>query len=170
MTHDHTNTNPDLHLHDDPKLAHTESLLDLLAKQDANAMPSGLESRVLDSISNAIAPPPLAITQGQQSSRSNRMWSLRFAAAVALAAGTTLLIVDTNPWSSNVGLPAPVITLASSFEQNLDDYFALESLDDGNLSEAVTEWEIWAQSVDMDIDSTLTGFDWYEPATDDGAI
>ncbi len=170
MTHDHTPSNPELHLHNDPELAQTESLLDQLARQDAQAMPAGLESRVLDSISRTIAPSPIAIAEIDQPKSFNRIWSIRVAAAAILATGTTLLIVAAQPWSST----SPEITAQSmalvSFEQSMDDFFALESLDDGQLAEAVTDWEIWAQSVGTDLDSTLTDFDWYESTPDDGAL
>jgi hypothetical protein len=169
MTHDHMNDKPDLHLHDDPEIAQTESLLDLLAKQDASSMPADLELSVLDSISSIIAPAPIEIPQPCVPATSGKFWSLRLAAAAALATGTTLVIVGTQPWASNTGGSLPEVTLAS-FEQDLNAFFELESVDDGNLSEAVSEWEIWAQSVDMEIDSSLIGLEWDEPIWDDGAL
>ena len=170
MTHDHTPSNPALHLHNDPELAQTQSLLDELAKQDADAMPTGLESRVLDSISRTIAPSPIAIAEPALPKRTSPIWSIRIAAAAVLATGTTLLIVAAQPWSSATPESADQRMALVSFEQDMDDFFALESLDDGLLAEAVTDWEIWAQSVDTDLDSTLTGFDWYESTSDDGAL
>ena len=170
MNNNYNTPNPDLHLHDDPEHTQMESLLDLLAEQDAQAMPSGLEARVLDSISEAIAPPPLSIAPTVQSTSSNRLWSLRYAAAAILATGTTLLIVGTQPWASSpAGAIQPMITL-TSLEQDLDAFFALESMDDGNLSEAVTDWEFWAQSIDTDIDSSPSGYGWDEFTSDDGAL
>ncbi len=170
MTHDRTPSNLNLHLHDDPKLSHTESILDELAKQDADAMPDGLESRVLDAISQSIAPPPMSISDIHPPKQAGRVWSIRVAAAGLLATGTTLLIVTAQPWSSTSPHPLDHRMALVSFEQDMDDFFALESLDDGQLAEAVTDWEIWAQSVDTDLDSTLTGFDWYESTSDDGAL
>lgn len=172
MTHDnHQNSDKihELHLHNNPEIAHTESLLDQLAKQDADAMPIGLESRVLDSISATIAPAPIVINPPDKSGKASKFWALRLAAAAALATGTTLVIVGTQPWNSMKTTP-PVGFELAAFEQDLDAYFALETVDDGNLSDAVTEWEIWAQSVDTEIDSTLIGLDWDEPTWDDGAL
>lgn len=163
MTDDHTNT------HNDPKLAQTESLLEQLAQQDRDATPSGMESRVLDAIGRAIAPPPLVLSQPIESNSPSRIWSLRYAAAALLATGATLTIVATQPWASN-GVPSEHTIALASFEQDLDAFFELESMDDGNLSEAVTEWEIWAQSLDTDIDSSLDGYDWDDLTLDDGAL
>jgi len=98
------------------------------------------------------------------------MWTLRLAAAAALATGTTLLIVAAQPWANSGPTGTTNEIALVSFEQDMDAFFSLETLEDGDLSEAVTEWEIWAQSVDMDIDSTLTGYDWFESETDDGAL
>ncbi len=171
MTNDQTNpNNPELHLHNDPELARTLSLLDELARQDADAMPAGLESRVLDSISRTIAPSPIAIAEPALPKRASPIWSIRIAAAAVLATGTTLLIVAAEPWSSGTPETPDQRMALVSFEQNMDDFFALESLDDGQLAEAVTDWEIWAQSVDTDLDTTLTGFDWHESGLDDGAL
>ena len=171
MNDDHNNLPPELHLHDDPEHTQMESLLELLAKQDAQTMPSGLETRVLESISHTFAPPPLSMTPPIESTLTSGLWSLRYAAAAILATGTTLLIVGTQPWASSPhsGPNQPTIALAS-LEQDLDAYFALESMDDGNLAEAVTDWEFWAQSIDTDIDSSISGYDWDEYTSDDGAL
>lgn len=170
MTNDHTNKHGDLHLHDDPELAQTESLLDLMGKQDRDSMPIGLESRVLDAISKTIAPAPLTIAQASTTNTTSRFWSLRYAAAAVLATGTTLVIVGTQPWASPIGNTQPAIALVSLVESDLDAFFALESMDDGNLAEAVTDWEFWAQSVDTEIDSSLSGYDWGDFTSDDGAL
>lgn len=172
MNNSNNNTNPPLHLHDDPEHNAMESLLDLLAKDDRDAMPSGLESRVLDSISAAIAPTPLNIATPVHTQKPERFWSLRLAAAAALATGTTLVIVGTRPWapSATPNIPGAQLTLAASMDQDFDAFFALESLDDGNLSEAVSEWEIWAQSLDTEFNSSLSTSDWYDSTLDDGAL
>ena len=166
------NNTTHLHLHDDPEHNEMESLLDLLAKDDQHAMPAGLESRVLDSISAAIVPTPLKIATHVQANNPERFWSFRLAAAAALATGTTLIIVGTRPWAPS-GTPNTAgtqLTLAASMEQDFDAFFALESLDDGNLSEAVSEWEIWAQSLGTEFDSTLDDSHWYDSTLDDGAL
>jgi len=169
MTNNHSNEQNDLYLHDDPEHAHMESMLNLLARQDADAMPAGLESRVLDAVSSTFAPTPLALSQPAQPTMTSRVWSLRYAAAAMLATGTTLIIVGAQPWANSSSNDQSTIALVS-LEQDLDAYFALEPMEDGNLSEALTEWDIWAQSVDTDIDSSLTGYDWDEYTSDDGAL
>ena len=169
MTNNHSNERTDLHLHDDPEHAQMESMLNLLAKQDADAMPAGHESRVLDAVSKAVAPSPLELVQLSQSTGSSKLWSLRYAAAAVLATGTTLIIVGAQPWANTTSNDQSTIALVS-LEQDLDAYFALEPMEDGNLSEALTEWDIWAQSVDTDIDSSLTEYEWDEFTSDDGAL
>ncbi|PCI11237.1 hypothetical protein COB72_01465 [bacterium] len=174
MTNDHTNNNADLHLHDDPDHTQMVSMLDLLAKQDGDAMPRGLESRVLDAISKTIAPAPIAFAQPTPPARTSGVWSLRYAAAAVLATGTTLVIVGTQPWASSSAIPAVEITLAASIDEDFDAFFALEPLDDGGLDDAVTEWELWAQTIDAELDPSLDGLldesGWYESTLDDGAL
>ncbi len=185
MTHNnnHSNHTPDLHLQDDPALMETQSLLESLAQHDRASMPTGLESRVLDSVAHTFAPAPISIVPVDQSAGSedipyqserfsSKVWSLRIAAAAVLATGTTLMIVGAQPWqsSSHTDNPSAAEISLASFEQDLEDYFALETIDDGNLSEAVTDWEIWAQSVDTEIDSTLLELEWAETIYDDGAL
>lgn len=190
MSNEHNNTNTDhrndLHLTEDPQLIETQSLLELLAKQDRSAMPMGLEYRVLDAVSATFAPAPISLAQSvtteahEQSNSNNfqgsgfqssgRFWSMRIAAAAVLVTGTTLLVVGTKPWANSpVVVPAHEIALAS-IQNDFDEFLALESMDDGHLSEAVTDWEIWAQSVDSDLDTSLIGFDWYDFNSEDGAL
>jgi hypothetical protein len=167
MTFDHMNDKPELHLQDDPQLAETESLLDMLAQADRDAMPAGLQTRVLDSISSQIAPAPIALTHQQSVSKSKRFWVLRIAAGVALFASLTAVLIGTKPWA-NTDTPDPFTLQLMSLETDLDAFFELEAVDDGNLTEAVTDWEIWAQSVDTDIDSSEYGFDWTDNLSEDG--
>lgn len=184
MSNEHTNMNADhhddLHLTEDPQLIQTQSLLELMAKQDRSAMPIGLESRVLDAVSAAFAPAPISLAQSIESDAfkqprsgnfqtSGRFWSIRVAAAAVLATGTTLLIVGTQPWSNSSGVAAHEIALVS-IQNDFDEFLALENMDDGHLSEAVTDWEIWAQSVGSDLDTSLIGIDWFDFSSEDGAL
>ena len=165
------NNNPPLHLHDDPEHLKMESLLDSLGDRERESMPDGLESRVLDSIGRAIAPAPIAIESTQAPASVARFSSIRFAAAAALLFGATVVIWSAQPWASSSNTPGlGELTLAASIDQDLDAFFALESLDDDDLAEAVTDWEIWAESVDTDMDTTLAGYDWYESVSEDGAL
>jgi hypothetical protein len=167
----HDQNNQPLHLHDDPAHQEMESLLDSLAERERGSMPAGLESRVLDSIGRAVAPAPIAISSSESASSPVGFASLRFAAAAAILMGTSVVLWSTQPWATNTGgATNSGVTLVASLDQDLDAFFALESLDDGALSEAVTDWEIWAESVDTDIDTTLVSFDWFESAADDGAL
>jgi|GEM_PF-5324805 len=164
--------NPDLHLHDDPELIELESMLDELATKNINSAPSGLESRLLDAISSAIAPAPIGIpiaTNREELNRPSRMWALRIAAAAVLATGTTIIIVASQPWANSTSMSQSEMVL-TSLEQDFDDYFALESVDDGNLSEALVEWEIWAQSVGSEIDLSLAEMEWNDPEFEGGAL
>jgi len=175
MNDDYTPKQPDLHLHNDPQLVELESLLDKLGDEDQRAMPEGLDNRVLDAISSAIAPGPISIKTSEPPvvpASNGRFWSLRLAAAAVLATGTTLVIVGTHPWSSwstNTDPNAPMITL-SSLETDLDEYLELESVDDGGLSQAVTDWEIWAQSVNTEIDSSTIGYEISDSDEYEGAL
>lgn len=182
MNNESTNEHNDLHLSSDPQLAKTESLLDLLAQQDRSAADDGLEARVLESVSKVIAPPPLSIASpmapaavtADASASPSKAWPLRFAAAAMLAMGATITLVATQPWSTNSTINQGGDIALTSFEQDLDAFFALEELEDGNLSEAVTAWEIWAQTVDTEIDTSLSGigltdFQWIDDG-EDGAL
>mgnify|MGYP003123251804 CR=1 FL=1 len=177
-----TNEHNDLHLSDDQEIAQTETLLDLLAQQDRSAADDGLEGRVLESVSKVIAPPPLSIaspdepaaTPAAPSASLSKAWPLRYAAAAMLAMGATVTLVATQPWSMNSPANDGHEIALASFEQDLDAFFALEELEDGNLSEAVTEWEIWAQTLDTEIDTSLSGigltdFQWIDDG-EDGAL
>jgi hypothetical protein len=172
MTDDHKNRQTNPHIADDAQLCDLETQLDALAQQDQRAMPTGLESRVLDAISTTIAPPPMPIEPAHQTTvehSTGRLWSIRLAAAAVLATGTTLLIVGTRPWMNSTIDNAHAITL-TALETDLDAFFDLESQDESDLTEALTEWEIWAQSIDTDIDSSLIGIEYSEINLDDGAL
>ncbi|MDF1808401.1 MAG: hypothetical protein P1U42_01765 [Phycisphaerales bacterium] len=166
------NNNSDLHLHDDPELIELESMLDELATQNINSVPTGFESRLLDAVSSAIAPAPISIpssVEHEETDRPNRLWTLRIAAAAVLATGTTIVIVSSQPWANSPAMSQSQMVL-TSLEQDFDDYFALESVDDGNLSEALAEWEIWAQSVGSEMDLSLSEMDWEDSDFEGGAL
>ncbi len=177
---EHTNDheNPNLHLHD-PRIREMETLLESLGRQDRDAMPQGATARLMEAVSDAMAPGPIAIDRAQtaqpEPARWRRMDGARYAAAL-LAAGATLAIIAARPWRSPPPSPSPADPATSgswslaSFERDLDEYLELEAADDGQLSGAVTEWEIWAQAVDTEIESSMYGGDLYAPATDEGAL
>lgn len=161
--------NDSIHLSDDSEHTRMESLLDQLAKQDSEAMPSGLNDRVLDAIGQAMAPAPIQIAPQADHAvgAAGTRLSMRLAAAAVLATGTTLIIVGTKPWATTPGTPGAQIELAS-LEHDLDAFFALESVDIGNLDEAFTDWEIRAQSVDLDAE--LDDYQWSDLGSEDGAL
>ena len=152
----------------DPEHAEMESLLDLLAQQDRDAMPTTLESRVMDEVSKVIAPTPIAFTPIDITRGESQPWSMRIAAAAVLAIGTTLVIVSAQPWATSpASSPEHEITVAS-LSSHLDEYFSLESVDDGQITEAITDWEIWAQSIDTDL--YTDNFDYSDILSDDGEL
>ena len=174
MNNDHNNPNADLHLNLDPELAQTESLLDQLAQQDRNAMPDGLESRMLDAISQTLAPQAIAFPQPVDDQRVSKWRPMRYAAAAILATGVTLTIVANQPWEIQANPGNATIALVS-LEQDLDAFFELETMDTGNLSEAVTEWEIWAQAVDAELNTSIetdgiAEEDWFDSYSESGAL
>jgi len=172
MTDDHTNRQTNPHIADDAQLSDLETQLDALAQQDQRAIPSGLESRVLDAISTTVAPPPMPIEPAHLSTgkhSTGRFWSIRMAAAAILTTGTTLLIVGARPWMNSTVDNTHAITL-TALETDLDAFFDLESQDESDLTEALTEWEIWAQSIDTDMDSSLIGIEYSDINPDDGAL
>ena len=149
----------ELHLHSDPELAGMESLLDELASQDQHAMSADAEARILDSVSQVFAPSPLQITEAPEPmthSSSTSKWNFKIAAAALLATATTLSIVATQPWKTAQPEPTDASTGAwtlASFEEDYDAFLELESVDDGEIEEAVASWELWAQTIESDFES-----------------
>jgi len=118
------------------------------------------------SIASPTAP---AAATADASASPSKAWPLRYAAAAMLAMGATVALVATQPWNTNSPTNDEHFIAMASFEQNLDAFFALEDVEDGNLSEAMTEWEIWSQTVDAEIDTGLSDFEWFETG-EDGAL
>lgn len=190
---DHTDNhdnhdNPELHLQADPQAQEMEALLDRLARADRDAMPADSAGRLMEAISGAIAPAPIAIApaRDEHAHRPGHgghpghggVWRFRYA-ALLLVGGAALAVVATRPWGS-APTPTPPVAGApnwslASFERDLDEYLTLESLDDGQLTGAVTEWEIWAQAVGTEIESSMYGDDLYTsddegPTDQNGAL
>lgn len=172
--HEHT----ELYLQGDPESQALDRELQRLGQHERDAMPDGAGARILDAVSKTMAPAPISIQENGPTRAARPMptpspWSIRVAAAALLATASTLLIVAAlrtgaaQPPSSPT---APGFSLAS-FEQDLDAYLSLEPVDGGEeLTEAVTDWELWAQSLDTEIDTALYGLDLTEPFEDDGAL
>lgn len=158
-----------LHLHDDSEFAQTQSLLNMLGDQDAQAMPEGMNERLLEAIGKTITPAPIAIPPANHSQRADSRWSMRIAAAAVLATSATLVIVGSKPWATTQSPDMASMTLAS-LEQDLDAYFSLEEIDVGKLDEALTEWELWAQSVDTELDAEFAEYGWSDLETMDGEL
>ncbi|MGV6813766.1 MAG: hypothetical protein ACWA5W_02010 [Phycisphaerales bacterium] len=169
MNDSSNNRSDSIHLSDDSEHVRMETLLDQLAEQDAEAMPSGLNERALDAIGQAMVPSPISISSEPDHSAGSpgTRLSMRLAAAAVLATGTTLIIVGAKPWATTPGALGGQIELAS-LEHDLDAFFALESVDIGNLDEAFTDWEIRAQSVDLDAE--LDDYQWGDLESEDGAL
>lgn len=178
MTHDNTH-HDDLHLHSDPDIERVESMLDALASEDRDAMTPAQQSRVLESVSHVFAPAPISLEQKkseQVSASGSRRWNLRFAAAAALATATTLSIVATQPWKSGAPLPESptsasqgVWTLAS-FEEDIDAYLTLDEHESDSLDEAVASWELWAQTIESDLDADSLNDEYGISDLHDGAL
>lgn len=177
---EHTNPheNPKLHLHADPRIQEMKSMLDRLARRDGEAMPPGATARLMEAVSGAMAPAPIVIERAQ-AERSDRapgrgIGRLRYAAGALLATGVTLTILAARTWDSSPPVPERPASNGNwslaSFERDLDEYLDLETVDDGRLSDAVAEWEIWAQAVGTDIESSMYGGDLYTPTSDEGAL
>ena len=178
-THNHDQDNQ-LHLHGEPELEQLSQLLDQIAQRDRDAMPDSVNANILEAVSAVFAPEPIAIepailTNEASQQRSGSAWKFRFAAAALLATATTLSIVATQPWSSGSGSPSadqpsPASTWSlASFEQDLDAYLSLEDVGDDQLDDAVADWELWAQTLDADVDTGLFDSDLYIDLND-GAI
>jgi len=175
---DHTNdnTNP-LHLHGDPEVERIESMLDALGQADRDAMPAHTHARMLEAVSGVFAPAPISIAQAEQEQtklvQRSPAWKFRIAAAMFLATATTLGIVAVQPWSSGPTQPAPTDSTSTwslaSFEQDFDAYLALDEVGDDQLDEAVADWELWAQTIDTDVDASYLDQDLFGEPTD-GAI
>jgi len=173
---EHNTNDPELHLRGDVEAQDIEALLDRLGQADRDAMSPEVRGRTLDAVSGVLVPAPIALkTPERGSAGAGRMWRFRIAAAALLATGTTVVVVGLQASNSApeqappiaTGTPGPAQapqndsgwTLAS-FERDLDEYFELDaSLDDGDLTEAVTEWEIRAQAVDADLDASIYGYE-----------
>ncbi|MFG0245252.1 MAG: hypothetical protein ACF8MF_04270 [Phycisphaerales bacterium JB052] len=170
------NTNP-LNLQGDPELEGIHSMLDALGQADRSAMSEQSEARVLEAISGVFAPAPIAITQSTPaaptSAHQPKVWKYRIAAALLLGASATLGLLATQPWASNPMQPspqAPQSTLSlTSFEQDIDAFLALEEVGDDQLDEAVADWELWAQTIDADVEASFPDMDLFD-TTNDGAI
>ena len=168
------NANSQLHLHGDPETERMESLIDQLAEQDRQSMPAGASARLLEAVSEVCAPEPISIQRAEApigSGRGGITWKIRVAAAMLLATGTTLTIVISQPWSSGQSTPSTASSWSlASFEQDFDAYLTLDEIGDEQLSDAMTEWELWAQSVDTEIDSGMYNDDWDTAQPSDGAL
>lgn len=165
-THDFDNSKP-LHLHADPELKRVESMLDALGQHERECMDEQAHSRVLGAVSGVFAPKPISIEDAQHraSDAGSGSWltaaRYRTAAAALLATAATLTIVAFQPWSSPATQPQPAPTAnananawsLASFEQDLDAYLALETLGTDRLDEAVADWELWAQTIDTEVDA-----------------
>ncbi len=178
MTYDNTH-HDDLHLHSDPDIERVESLLDALASEDRDAMTTAQQSRVLESVSQVFAPEPISLEQRRHEqihTSASRKWNFRFAAAAALATVTTLGIVATQPWKSGAPLPdsssAPnqgAWTLAS-FEEDIDAYLTLDEHESNSIDEAVASWELWAQTIESDLDVDSLNDEYGISELHDGAL
>ncbi|MEZ6165300.1 MAG: hypothetical protein R3B67_12805 [Phycisphaerales bacterium] len=180
MNDKHTN-HDDLHLHADPEIERIESLLDLLGEQDRDSMRPDHQSRVLEAVSQVFAPAPISIEhtgtpqtqdQTQDQSREHR-WDLRIAAAAAIALMATLSMVMVKPWAhspTNAPDNNSMSWSLASFEEDLDAYLALDELGDGSITEAVADWELWAQTIETDFDTDLIGRELGISDLDDGAL
>ena len=174
--HSNDNTNP-LHLSNVPELQGIESMLDQLGRHDRDAMPEGTHERVLEAVSGVFTPQPIAIDQAprmhaQSVTAGSAAWKWRIAAGLLLASATTLTLVMTQPWaSSSDSIPANTGSWSlTSFEQDLDAYLALDEVGDAQLDEAVADWELWAHTIDHDLDNELLGSDLSLIDLNDGAI
>ena len=149
----------ELHLHSDLELAGMESLLDELASQDQQAMSTDAEARILDSVSQVLAPSPLQISEAPEPishSSTSSKWNFKIAAAALLATATTLSIVATQPWKNAqpvADTPNAGAWTVASFEEDYDAFLELESVGDGEIEEAVASWELWAQTIESDFES-----------------
>lgn len=165
-THDFDNAKP-LHLHTDPELERIESMLDALGQHERACMDEQAHSRVLSAVSGVLAPKSISIEDipHRASAVGSRSWftatRYRTAAAAILATAATLTIVVFQPWSSPDTQPQPAPNAnananawsLASFEQDLDAYLALETLGTDRLDEAVADWELWAQTIDTEVDA-----------------
>lgn len=163
------NTNP-LHLSTEPELQEIESLLEAMGRADRAAMSQNANARMLEAVSAVFAPQPISLEAAHQqaepilaassSSGGSARWKLRIAAAFVMVSGVTLSLLVLKPWAMQ-----PTETPASntgtwslaSFEEDLDAYLALDEVGDESLDEAVTNWELWAQTIDTSIDTELLG-------------
>lgn len=178
MTHDNTH-HDDLHLHSDPDIERVESMLDALASEDRDAMTPTQQSRVLESVSHVFAPAPISLEQKRHEQvleTGSRRWNFRFAAAAALATVATLGIVATQPWKSGAPLPdSPSAanqgawTLAS-FEEDIDAYLTLDEHESDSIDEAVASWELWAQTIESDLDAESINDEYGISDLHDGAL
>jgi len=167
--HEQNNT-PPLHLNTDPELGRIESMLDAMGQQDREAMDEEAHARVLGAVSDVFAPTPISIGQAQeQTPQPGRSLSFtparyRAAAAALLATAATLGIVALQPWSNPATPPQPSPTAnavantanawsLASFEQDLDAYLALDDVGNDQLDEAVADWELWAQTIDTEVEA-----------------
>lgn len=171
--HEHDNTNP-LHINTDPELGRIESMLDTLGQQDREAMDEQAHARVLGAVSGVFAPTPISIERAKRQTPTPGRAPMvapakyRAAAAALLATAATLGIVALQPWSNPAPVPQPVPTAnaapnagpnvantwsLASFEQDLDAYLALEDVGNDQLDEAVADWELWAQTIDTEVDA-----------------
>lgn len=176
MNTNHDDNNP-LHLTNEPELQQIESMLDAMGQADRDAMSHQSHDRVLEAISGVFAPAAISIEQAQPSagsySQSSARWKLRAAAAVLLVTGVSLSLLVIKPWSTTtISTPqsnAGTWTLAS-FEQDLDAYMALDEVGDESLDDAVANWELWAQTIDTDLDTELLGSGLGLTDLNDGAL
>lgn len=178
MNDQHNDNTNHLHLQGDPELEGISSMLDALGQSDRSAMSEQSEARLLEAISGVFTPAPIAIAQAQQaqaaSAQRSGVWKFRIAAALLLGASATLGLLATQPWSASGPLQpvqqAPQSTLSlTSFEQDIDAYLALEEVGDDHLDEAVADWELWAQTIDADVEASFLDMDLFD-TTNDGAI
>lgn len=156
-------TNP-LHLGTEPELIEIESLLDALGQADREAMSEQTNIRALEAVSDVFVPAPISIDHQQAKSDAlehhSPLWKLRIAAGLLLVTGVTLSLIVIKPWASQQVVTPENNTGAwslASFEQDLDAYLALEEVGDDSLDDAVANWELWAQTIDTDIDTELLG-------------
>ena len=153
--------------HHDPEIDTMIEQLNAMSDSDRSAPDAGFEQRMMDAISETIAPDPLSIEQARVHSNHFVVgWKLNIAAAFVLVASVSLLL-----WTSNgvANKPAPATQSAQqtlvSLEANIDALFeltdfadALDSdMDELDLMTDAMQTELSMPSVLMEVaDQTLT--------------